>query len=46
MNSTLYPITDKDSNIIKPIDFAKNEYSKFKRLFLQTAEESNSPRNY
>ena len=41
MNLTLYHITDKDSNIIKSIDFAKNEYSKFKRLFLQTAEESN-----
>ena len=42
MNPNIIPITDKDSNIINAIDFAKNEYSKFKRLFLQTAEESST----
>ena len=40
MNLTLYHITDKDANIIKSLDYAKNEYNKFKRIFLQTAEQS------
>ena len=36
-NLALYHITDKSANIIKSIDFARREYSKFKRLFLQTS---------
>ena len=38
-NLALYHITDKSANIVKSIDFARREYSKFKRLFLQTASE-------
>ena len=40
MNLSLYHITDKDANIVKSIEFAKNEYGKFKRVFLQKAETS------
>ena len=33
INNSLYPITTKDANVIKAIDFAKNEYRTFKRSF-------------
>ena len=36
----LYHITDKDANIIKSIRYAKKEYAKFKRTFLNEAENS------
>jgi hypothetical protein len=36
-NLSLYHITDKSANIIKSMDFARREYAKFKRLFLQTS---------
>ena len=39
INLSLYHITDKSANIVKSIDFARREYAKFKRLFLQTAAE-------
>ena len=39
VNLSLYHITDKSANIVKSIDFARREYAKFKRLFLQTASE-------
>ena len=38
INLSLYHITNKDSNIIKSLRYAKTEYTKFKRMFLQTAE--------
>ena len=38
INNPLYLITTKDANVIKAIDFAKNEYRTFKRSFLQIAE--------
>jgi hypothetical protein len=37
INLSLYHLTDKNTNIIKSIDYVRREYSKFKRLFLQTA---------
>jgi len=40
MNLTLYHITNKDSNIVKSLDYSRQEYNKFKRLFMQNAEES------
>ena len=40
MNLSLYHITDKDSNIIKSLDYARTEYNRFKREFLQVAENS------
>ena len=40
MNLSLYHITDKDSNIIKSLDYARNEYNRFKREFLQVAADS------
>ena len=40
LNLSLYHITDKDSNIIKSIDYARKEYNRFKRVFLQKAEET------
>ena len=39
LNLGLYHITNKEENILSAIKFSKNEYSKFKRLFLQTANE-------
>jgi hypothetical protein len=36
-NLALYHLTDKSANIIKSLDFARREYAKFKRLFLQTS---------
>ena len=40
MNLSLYHITDKNANIIKSLDYARNEYNRFKREFLQVAEDS------
>jgi hypothetical protein len=40
MNLSLYHITDKDSNIIKSLDYARTEYNRFKREFLQVALDS------
>lgn len=40
MNLPLYHITDKDSNVVKSLKYARKEYAKFKRLFLQLAESS------
>jgi len=37
LNLSLYHTVDKDANIVKAIRFAKNEYAKFKRLFISTA---------
>jgi hypothetical protein len=34
----MYHITNKQYNIIKALRFAKREYAKFKRVFLETAE--------
>jgi hypothetical protein len=39
INLALYHITDKSANIVKAIEFARREYAKFKRLFLQTSTE-------
>jgi hypothetical protein len=39
LNLSLYHIVDKDSNIIKSINFSRSEYAKFKRLFLMTAND-------
>lgn len=33
----LYHITNKEFNIIKAVEFSKNEYAKFKRVFVETA---------
>ena len=38
INNPLYHITTKDANVVKALDFAKNEYRTFKRSFLQVAE--------
>ena len=38
LNLSMYSLLDRDSNLIKSIKFARKEYSKFKRLFLETAE--------
>ena len=38
LNLSLYHVTSKDFNIVKALDYANNEYSKFKRVFLETAE--------
>ena len=37
INLSLYHLTDKNTNIIKAIDYVRREYAKFKRLFLQTS---------
>ena len=39
VNLSLYHLLAKDSNIIKSISFAKNEYAKFKRQFLIAIDE-------
>ena len=36
-NFAVYHITDKDANMVKAIKYARREYGKFKRVFLQTA---------
>lgn len=38
LNLAMYSLLDKDSNLIKSIRYARKEYSKFKRLFIETAE--------
>jgi len=38
VNLALYHLVDKEANIIKALRFARAEYAKFKRLFIQTAE--------
>tara|TARA_B110000503_G_scaffold129783_1_gene202386 strand:- start:19977 stop:35876 length:15900 start_codon:yes stop_codon:yes gene_type:complete len=37
LNLSAYHLTDKDANIVKSIKFARREYGKFKRAFLQYA---------
>jgi len=39
LNLALYHTVDKEANIIKSLRYARREYGKFKRLFLQTADE-------
>jgi len=39
INLSLYHLLTKDSNVVKAIDYARKEYSKFKRLFITTANE-------
>jgi len=39
LNLSLYHLLDKESNIVKAISFARNEYAKFKRQFLLTIDE-------
>jgi len=38
INLSAYHLTNKESDIVKAIRFAKAEYGKFKRLFIQTAD--------
>ena len=38
INNALYHITTKEANVVKALDFAKNEFRTFKRSFLQVAE--------
>jgi len=40
VNLSLYHMTDKNSNIIKSIRYARKEYAKFKRKFLYEAEKT------
>ena len=40
VNLALYHITDKNSNIVKSLKFARREYAKFKRQFLNEASKS------
>jgi hypothetical protein len=40
INLPLYHLTDRDSNVVNAIRFAKNEYGKFKREFLSVAKSS------
>jgi hypothetical protein len=37
LNLALFHLVDKDANLVKALRFAKNEYAKFKRNFLQVA---------
>lgn len=37
LNLPLYHLLDKDANLVKSIKYARREYGKFKRLFLQLA---------
>ena len=39
MNLALYHMLDDDANVVKGLKFAMNQYSTFKRLFLQLAED-------
>ena len=36
-NLPIYHITNKEYNIVKALEYSKNEYSRFKRIFLETA---------
>ena len=38
MNLALYHLVNKEANIVKSLKFARAEYAKFKRQFIQTAE--------
>ena len=38
LNFSLYHLLDNNSNVIKAISTARTDYSKFKRLFLETAD--------
>jgi hypothetical protein len=38
VNLALYHLVNKEANIIKSLKFARKEYAKFKRQFIQTAE--------
>ena len=40
INLILYHLTDKQANVIKSVSFAQKEYDKFKKTFLQVAENS------
>ena len=40
VNLALYHLTEKKANVVKAISFAGKEYDKFKKIFLQTAENS------
>ena len=40
VNIPLYHLTDKNANIVGAIRYASNEYTKFKRQFIQNATES------
>ena len=37
INFPLYHVTSKDYNIVKALRYSRDEYSKFKRIFLETA---------
>tara|TARA_R110000851_G_scaffold76814_3_gene169042 strand:+ start:16317 stop:31109 length:14793 start_codon:yes stop_codon:yes gene_type:complete len=37
-NIAVYHATDKDANIVKAVDYARREYRKFKRSFIQVAD--------
>ena len=39
LNLAMYSLLDKDSNLISSMRFARREYSKFKRMFLQVAHD-------
>ena len=39
LNLSIYSLLDKDSNVLMAMRYARREYGKFKRLFLQTANE-------
>ena len=39
LNLSLYHLLDKESNVLKSLRYARREYGKFKRLFLQKANE-------
>lgn len=38
INLPLYHLTSKDYNIVKALRYSRDEYAKFKRVFLETAE--------
>ena len=38
INLPLYHITNKNFNIVKAIEYSKNEYARFKRIFVSVAE--------
>jgi len=38
LNLALFHITDKETNVINAVRFARTEYAKFKRVFFQAAE--------
>lgn len=41
LNLAVYHVSQKEVNVVKAIKFAQKEYDKFKKTFLQTAENSN-----